>query len=357
MAIFTGYMPPQCEILEGTYQPSSKHRTPVFQICHPTSVSTCVISTKIITPGVVKLNYNSDIETSLNLPRNFRSGLFGVCYQWPVSIDAGLNLQDTAFYVQVWNGNETSTVSINSVAVPEGSGILIDTLLPIKLRPYDGAMIKLIVQGREGIPRVSDYISIIISNAQTLKTGISITRAAIVSIPIDWQDGVTEKIEYLTNIITSYDETEQRIQIRTNPRKSLVYTYTLSGPDEIGILDSLIWNWQGTVYMIPDWLRQSKLSPVTYGDFIVTSLEPAIFAISPGDSFAIIKNSIDYEVLTCQSVDGNKITTSTMAMKSWDATCTIVPLVRARITDQIDISRPTGEIAKAVISFEVEAVE
>ena len=181
MAIFTGYMPLQREILEGTYQPSSKHRTPVFQICHPTSASTCIIGTKIITPEVVKLNYNSDIETSLNLPRNFRSGLFGVCYQWPVSIDAGLNLQDTAFYVQIWNGNEINTVNINSVVVPENSGILIDTLLPIKLRPYDGAMIKLIVQGKEGIPRVSDYISITMSNAQTLKTGISITRAAIVS--------------------------------------------------------------------------------------------------------------------------------------------------------------------------------
>ena len=47
----------------------------------------------------------------------------------------------------------------------------------------------------------------------------------------NWRNGVTETREYLTNIMTAYDQTEQRAALRDKPRCDMAYSLLMTGQD------------------------------------------------------------------------------------------------------------------------------
>ena len=47
----------------------------------------------------------------------------------------------------------------------------------------------------------------------------------------NWRNGVTETREYLTDIMTAYDQTEQRAALRDKPRNTMAYTLLLHKTD------------------------------------------------------------------------------------------------------------------------------
>lgn len=322
----------------------------------PTLTGKATMSQYVNTPTVYGAN-RGDVSQSKKVMTDFYRRFYGLSYRWPPKIEVGLNLQDTVWKMQLWNGNETGNVTITSVSIPADIGVTLNTVIPLTLRPYDGVTLKFTVSGKEGLIKVDDVITVTLSTSQILRSGIAIVRSVVVSLPLDWSEGITERIEYLTNILTAYDETEQRIQLRIVPRVSLVCSYTLSGPDEIGALDSLIWNYQGSIYMIPDWTRAVKFTPITAGDFVLYVEDASELNVVAGDPIVLLQDVINYEVVTVQSVSGNNITLKTAPGASWGLGCTAIPLLQARIPEQLDISRPTGEIAKTSIPFELEVIK
>ena len=57
-----------------------------------------------------------------------------------------------------------------------------------------------------------------------------IEEIAVWSLYPDWADGMTETLEFLTSVVASPFEVEQRRGLRLTPRQSFEYSYVLFGP-------------------------------------------------------------------------------------------------------------------------------
>ena len=71
---------------------------------------------------------------------------------------------------------------------------------------------------------------------------------------------ITEKYEFLTNIITSYSGAEQRISLRDIPRRYISYDYAAMNKFEAQWLRALLRMKQTNTMYIPMWHRQLYLS-------------------------------------------------------------------------------------------------
>ncbi len=96
-------------------------------------------------------------------------------------------------------------------------------------------------------------------------------RAPTVSDSVDiflehnWINGLTERREWKTDILTAYDRTEQRIQLRDSPRRFYNFSDLKTGTDK-QYFDTLFMGRAYTWYLIPMWHEVTPVTtPVTAG--------------------------------------------------------------------------------------------
>ncbi|WOK01461.1 tail assembly protein [Pseudomonas phage UF_RH7] len=70
---------------------------------------------------------------------------------------------------------------------------------------------------------------------------------------IDWASGMTESIEFSTNVITSRSGREQRISRRRNFRRRLSYNYTMLTSQESSDFQAILKSRQNSPAMVPQW--------------------------------------------------------------------------------------------------------
>jgi len=95
----------------------------------------------------------------------------------------------------------------------------------------------------------------------------------------NWQGGILEKLEYLTNVLPSSTDAEQRRMLRVHPRRSFEVSF-LREKDERARLDSFVSGHGHEPFLVPLWHEAVRLP---YGD-------PKETAEIPFDGYNLISN-------------------------------------------------------------------
>ncbi len=74
----------------------------------------------------------------------------------------------------------------------------------------------------------------------------------------DWSDGVTERMEWMTDVVRARGSAEQRIIVRDTPRLSLDFNFLLKG-NQAALLDNLMWRNAWRRFYTPYWPLASAL--------------------------------------------------------------------------------------------------
>lgn len=120
----------------------------------------------------------------------------------------------------------------------------------------------------------------------------------IVLFPVFFDSDVKEELLWATDVLNSYDGTEQRVRIRNQPRQRLNVRGYLNYDDRTR-LDNLIWGWRKRVWAIPMWIEARVGSTVTkdsavinvdtrYADFRIGGLAILFESAAKFDVFQII---------------------------------------------------------------------
>lgn len=153
---------------------------------------------------------------------------------------------------------------------------------------------------------------------------LSGTRVAI--FPFSPKIPMTESLEWLTNIITSRDGSEQRISLRPTPRQSFKFNVLLTSEQEQAQLEALMFQWTKRMWGIPIWGEwESHSDTINIGDTTITlDTTDADFR---DDSYAIIWQDHDsYEVIKIETMADDSLTLEFPIVSQWTGNKHIMPI-------------------------------
>lgn len=153
------------------------------------------------------------------------------------------------------------------------------------------------------------------------------------SFRANWKDGVTERLEFLTDVIRAQEGAEQRRCLRVLPRRTIEADFLLRGPERT-FYDLFINRLGGATMMIPLYWDVTALSAATVAttttriDFDNTLREFAV-----GLAIIMGKTALDYEVVEIESMDASGVNLADPTTRSWPVGSKLMPLRRGIIDD------------------------
>lgn len=167
----------------------------------------------------------------------------------------------------------------------------------------------------------------------------------------DWSDGVTERMEWLTDVLTARDGTEQRVRLRKHARRSLEMSYLRDGRSA-AITDTLLTGWSGRKYLVPVWVERDRLSsPVSIGATTVTVTDASLKDYRVGGYLTLWRDETQAEAIEIAAISGNTITLKTPVSANYPAGSSVMPGIVARIDGEHRAVRPAVGLLSGRIRF------
>lgn len=170
----------------------------------------------------------------------------------------------------------------------------------------------------------------------------------------NWKNGVTERLSWLTDVLTSESGAEQRRALRRDPRRTFEVTFLRKGPAR-AMLDSFFVGMGQDEFLLPLWHEAIKL---------IDGLDEA----SPGVDFIsgmgserewtagdlVLVNNGDpnhYDILVVGSVNEDGFTWQTPPSRGWPIGTKVYPLREARVDESAPMDNLTSDVGQAQVRF------
>jgi hypothetical protein len=270
----------------------------------------------------------------------------------------GFVLSSTQFPVEVWNTFHDSAKSLTAITITGTGGITI--VNPFTLPKSIGAKGSIIFQAVvPGAGDVNINLDVVFSFAGISGTDMQVTgsRILVFSVAPDWDQGIKEKISYATDILTAYDDSEQRRGLRSLPRRGLAFSATTLKARDAAGMEALIWGWQHQPYGVPFWPDQrALLADVAEGSFTIeVDTTDRLFAI--GGIAMIWQDEFTFEALTVTDMDDGSLTFEAPTQFAWTAGkgTLVAPIFLGRCSNKVDVQRNWSQSDTIAIDFAGEA--
>lgn len=178
----------------------------------------------------------------------------------------------------------------------------------------------------------------------------------ILSLPVfllkpNWANEITERLEFLTDVMISEREVEQRRQLRTTPRRSFEASF-LRGGVERQLFDMTLLGVGNQPCLVPLWFDECRLTEGALqgaielrGNFSYTEFLVGSVAIVRRDDL------FDYELVTIQAVTDEVLTLVEPLQIDTAAGASVTPIRVMQIRDPITGTDLTSGVAQSRIRF------
>lgn len=170
----------------------------------------------------------------------------------------------------------------------------------------------------------------------------------------NWSEPFIESLDYLTDVIPAFDGGEQRIELRTNPRRIFEFNITVKGLAS-SLLSNILWSSQNKPFALPLWHEKSTLSDnATSGTNVLTLDTDGLSLVEGG--LVIVFNGVDsFEVVEVDSFDSGSITLVDNLVNTWVIGITVYPVLAAYMPQSISRRMLTNAVGEFVVQFNAEA--
>lgn len=183
-------------------------------------------------------------------------------------------------------------------------------------------------------------------------------------VPPQWESPVVERLEWRTDVLTAYDQTEQRRGLRVRPIRSFEYQI-VTGREEQPHVEAIVYALQDTLIEVPIWTDARRIvSPLAAGAGAIPVTTSGLdysaggrVAILAPDYFASDYGVRDtsYEVLDVAAVGASSLTLSGGGpRRTWPARSFVVPVRSGRLASSISWSRPTDHGVQGSVRLDLE---
>jgi hypothetical protein len=157
----------------------------------------------------------------------------------------------------------------------------------------------------------------------------------------DWSDPLTERTQYLTDVLVAYRAQEQRVVLRTRPRTHLAYRVMPTDRREAAAIEALLYGQQSHVFGVPFW---PDAQPITEDAAVGTSTlscETTYRKFRPGGPVALWRDLSTSEVATVLTVASDSLTLTAPLSATWiaDGRTYAIPLLIGRWEGDASLGR------------------
>lgn len=274
----------------------------------------------------------------------------------PGAVDLGNVVSQQTQNVVVWNAY-TTPKTLASITPTDAEGITLAEPSPAPLvfeglreRTYTATVS---TEGPANIDARFDFSFIDANEVALLITG---TRIIAWTWAADWSETIVERLDWSTDVITAYDGTEQRIQLRQWPRRAIEFAFSAEGRQRRR-LEAALYGWGARVWALPVWTDGQQLTAdVEPGDLVL----PAATThrdFRAGGLVMLLAEDGRHEVVEIESVAASTLTLARPVIDAWPAgSCTIYPARTARLPSGHGLRRFSGEFAFGRVRMDLQDV-
>lgn len=169
----------------------------------------------------------------------------------------------------------------------------------------------------------------------------------------DWRNGVTERLQWLTDVLISQDGAEQRRRLRQSPRRIIEADFTLLR-DQRRLYDNYMAGPQAAVWRVPLWWEANRLVLPVDPDSRSLTFRFAGSEIVAGDTVMVVGNDpFAYDLAVVSGVAEGGVVLATKLARQWPAGAVVHPTKRAYLTGNQTNARRGNDAAQVKLTFQV----
>lgn len=351
MAAWTGYLIPLPEVYKQPITTSLTDgiiRFPGYQLIEGYPTVGVIMGTRSHTGSTPRQNVAYGSHSAFLMP-TYADDLFNHWLIVPEKLALGNLLTNQTKQVEIAN-LFTTPQSLETVTNNGGLGVQLAGVptLPAVVKDFDSVTISVSVS-TDGPPSINGTIDLTFSGSPDI--AIPITGTRITMFP--WQPDipVKETLEWLTDVMISANDTEQRASLRLAPRQRIAMTVAQDDPQQWQLMHNVLFDWMPRVFGVPIWWEQRRLTQpatqnqsalivdTTHGDFRVGGL---VMLISTVDG--------TFEAFEIDSFTSTQINLTSFVQKNYTVADMVMPVRTAYLSQT-----PSG--SRGAINYETLNVE
>jgi len=275
----------------------------------------------------------------------------------PPRLDVGYVTREKRISLFLWNGSaaDVTLTAISGNAAAEG--ITWDAEPPDLIAAGNSLRVNFTV----GVAGPLEYEALIsFASACALNPTLTITgtRAPQLSgdvgyflIPHTWEDGLDETLVWKTDVLIAHDRTEQRVQLRTMPRRSWDLRLLAAGSARRNLETWISLRKMRRIFA-PVWRDVTSISEgIAAGEAMVT-LNTEFLDYAVGRPMAVWDSWDHFEIRTVTGIGPNYIAVDGPFDEDWPAGSSIAPCRYGVALDQRTVSRFTEDLGDFRLRFE-----
>jgi hypothetical protein len=287
------------------------------------------------------------------------SELFEKVIVTPREKKLGFVLSTNLFTVDVWSTFRETLRTMVSIDISGSGGTEIDNPFgtPLVFGAMQSRQFQAVVP-QDGDAQILNTVVFVFPGVDGTDLVITGTRITVFGPDPDWTEPIRERTEYLTEILAAYNETEQRIQLRSKPRTVLTFRVLTLERKDTATLDALLWGWQSRVFGVPFWPdAQRLLADVNIGDTVI-QVDTSYRKFEAGGLMVLWRDMHTHEALSIQNVGPTSLQLAAPTTKAWpaDGRTYVIPVLSGRLPDQVQVRRLNNSTAEAEPTFVIEVV-
>ncbi|GGH54929.1 hypothetical protein GCM10010975_11980 [Comamonas phosphati] len=280
---------------------------------------------------------------------SFSDDYYHRIYLQPSRIEFGNLVIPATRTVEIWNAFLDPVTIFQLDGNTEG--LSLGFFPPARMRGLEDIFYE-VTATLDGPSFVDTLLTLHFSAGGTRNLAISYGRVLVMGLLQDWQGGFTERLEWLTDVLTMRDGGEQRVRLRADPRRSFEFDVLEYGNG--GQLDLLMNVWQSRVYAVPVWTDKAWLTAAIHPGDTVLAMSTTDLDYHAGGLAIVGSPAGSTEALEVLSLTAGTITLKRPALGNWPAGSWIAPARLGRLPAQQTVTRPTAAISQAKLRFDLE---
>lgn len=254
--------------------------------------------------------------------------------------------------VSVWNAY-TFGVTLESLVLANSEGIELigQGTTPLGFVPLQERAWTVRVSA-EGPPTIDATITWSFDIGTTLQLSITGNRVSPWTWRPDWSRGISEALEWATDVLQAEEGDEQRVGRRLTPRQTWSFTAT-AVDGERQAMEAALAGWGGRAWALPLWPHGSDLkAAAAAGDLQVLANTSAREFVAGGLALLMGDDAFTSEVVEVAEVASDRLVLKRELARSWPFGSVVYPAKSARINDA-GVVRFTGSCSDVSVTFTV----
>lgn len=283
--------------------------------------------------------------------RTYADDFYNRIYISPPSVDLGAITDTTDTTVTVWNAYLNQPVNLLAVNYEAAAGLaLIGTAVPtvyapLQLRTYT------LRAGVDGPAVLDELVGWLFDLPWQFQQAVTGTRAKLFNFDPDWgAEKYQISYDFMTEVLNvSRNGKEQRIALRSSPRKTVTYEAQLQH-DSFRRFKDLIWYWQNRAFLLPELTRfvDSTGAMGTGEDAIQVAAVPDWLTAG---TLLVLDSADRRELRVVEEVDGTSVIFKTTATSAWPAGTRLYAGLFGYLAASVSAPRITNAVATVSVAF------